>query len=364
MINAQQQESLQKSFARVSFDRVERKLYGHDIAAMPLLVKPLLGNTVPDAVVQPQSEQDLVRLSEWANENRVALTPRGKATSGYGGVLPVKQGVVVDFYHLKSVLRLDKAALTVTVQPGITWERLDRYLQAHGLTLRLYPSSYPSSTVGGWLAQGGAGFGSYRYGYFRQNVVSARLVLPSGKVKVLSGDDLELAADAEGITGMISAVELNIMPREEMGLIALGAREPAEFQRLIEAVAAADLPVWSVMFINPKMAELKNLAPHGESLHGPAAEPVVLPEVYILTLAYPLSESVRMEAGVQAILSGRPVERLSEAIAHHEWENRFKLMAVKRLGPSLVPSEVVVPLKNLAAALEEIGQKVGQPLVK
>ena len=37
---------------------------------------------------------------------------------------------------------------------------------------------YPSSSVAGWLAQGGAGFGSYEYGTFKENVVSARVVLP------------------------------------------------------------------------------------------------------------------------------------------------------------------------------------------
>ena len=38
---------------RVNFDRTERTLYGHDIAAIPSLVKPLVGNTTPDAVTQP-----------------------------------------------------------------------------------------------------------------------------------------------------------------------------------------------------------------------------------------------------------------------------------------------------------------------
>ena len=54
---------LQKMFDnRVSFRRLERKLYGHDIAAMPGLVKPFVGNTVPDAVVQPQTEAELIEL--------------------------------------------------------------------------------------------------------------------------------------------------------------------------------------------------------------------------------------------------------------------------------------------------------------
>ena len=55
---------------------------------------------------------------------------------------------------------------------------------------------------------------------------------------------------------------------------------------------------------------------------------------------------------------------LDDDIARHEWANRFKLMVVKRLGPSLVPAEVVIPLSSIGDALNEIEQKVRQPLVK
>ena len=63
-------------------------------------------------------------------------------------------------------------------------------MSSQQLTLRLYPTSYPSSTVGGWLAQGGAGIGSYEFGYFRQNVIAVRLVLPGGEIRELTGDQI------------------------------------------------------------------------------------------------------------------------------------------------------------------------------
>jgi FAD/FMN-containing dehydrogenase len=83
--------------ARVNFDPTERKLYGHDIAAVPGLIKPLLSGTLPDAVVQPVSEEDVVELIRWASERKIPLVPRGKGTSGYGGVIPTRNGIVVDF---------------------------------------------------------------------------------------------------------------------------------------------------------------------------------------------------------------------------------------------------------------------------
>jgi len=164
-LSTTQIEYLKNTFQdRVTFDDVERMLYGHDIAAMPSLIKPLIGNTIPEAVVQPVSEEELQKLTSWAAGHMIPLTPRGKASSGYGGVLPVDQGIVVDFYRLKKVLSIDKEKMTATLQPGIVWEALDRELKKKRLTLLTYPSSYPGSTAGGWLAQGGAGFGSYEAG--------------------------------------------------------------------------------------------------------------------------------------------------------------------------------------------------------
>jgi len=50
------------------------------------------------------------------------LTPWPKASSGYGGVIPVKQGLVVDFYRMKRILRADAEAQTAAVEAGEIWE--------------------------------------------------------------------------------------------------------------------------------------------------------------------------------------------------------------------------------------------------
>ena len=60
-----QQKQLSKMFGeRLTFDKTERKLYGHDIAAMPSMVKPVIGDTTPDAVVQPTSRGAARRADE------------------------------------------------------------------------------------------------------------------------------------------------------------------------------------------------------------------------------------------------------------------------------------------------------------
>ncbi|HZK66096.1 MAG TPA: FAD-binding and (Fe-S)-binding domain-containing protein, partial [Chloroflexota bacterium] len=364
-LTMQQRAFLGRSFGnRANFRKTERRLYSHDIAAIPSLIKPLVGNTIPEAVVQPESEEELVALARWAAEQRVPLTPRAKGSSGYGGAIPVKQGLVVDFYRMNRVISVDPVAETATVQAGIVWEKMDRELAKQGLTLRTYPTSYPASTAGGWLAQGGAGIGAFEAGWFRDNVLSARVVLPSGDVREFSGPDLELISEAEGITGFISQVTLKVQPLEDMDVVAIGCPSAHDLQKLVQAMIDARLPIWSMVFINPRMAEMKNRAPLMEHNGHPAEERVLLPASYIVTLAFRRSDKEAVAGALPGLLLPCEAEILSDRIAEHEWKNRFKLMVVKRLGPSLVPAEVVVPLSSLGEVMAEIERKVDQPIVK
>jgi len=363
-LTSNQRESLAALFGdRVTFDRTERALYGHDIASLPSLARPLVGRTVPDAVVQPETEAELVELVRWAGANGVALTPRGRATSGYGGVLPVRKGIVVDFYRMQCVQAIDAEARTATAQAGVVWEKLDAALEPHGLTLRLYPASYPGSTAGGWLAQGGAGIGSFEAGWFRDNVVSARVVMGDGSVREFQGTELDLVSDAEGITGLISELTVRVMPREELAVVAIGCPTSHTLQRLVEFIVDERLPVWSLSFINPSMAALRNTVPLREHYGEPAEERVLLPEAYVATLACRARHRADVEGRLAAILKPCEAEVLSERIARHEWESRSKLMGFKRLGPSLVPAEAVVPLGALGDMLAETARKVAQPIV-
>lgn len=349
---------------RVCFERVERKLYGHDLSVLPGLVRPLIGSPIPDVVVQPEAEEEIVELLRLAKEKNMPVTPRGKATSGYGGVLPLKQGMVVDFYRMKRILQIDQNNLTAKVQAGVVWEKLDMELEKHGLTLRLYPTSYLSSTVGGWLAQGGAGIGSYEASWFRQNVVSARVVLPTGEMREFSGPDLDLISDAGGTTGLISEVTVRVQRSEELEILAISCPEALSLQRLAELSVERRLPIWSFLFINPRMAELKNKAPLMEHDGHPVEERLLFPATYIATLAFRKKDRETVVSQLPQILKSCEAVLLPEKIARHEWNNRFKIMVVKRLGPSLVPVEIVLPLTTLGDAMSEIEGKVKQPLVK
>ncbi|MBN1249728.1 MAG: FAD-binding oxidoreductase, partial [Anaerolineae bacterium] len=233
-------------------------------------------------------------------------------------------------------------------------------------TLRTYPSSYPSATAGGWLAQGGAGFGSYEAGWFRDNVVSTRVVLGDGSIGMFEGEGLDVIYEAEGITGLITELTIKVQPDEPLEVLSLGCPEAHSLQHLLEGLMAADLPIWSMHFINPRMAEMKNRAPLMTHHGHPVEERVLLPAAYILTLAFRKRDAEVVREGILSRMKTETCEAelLSDRIAHHEWAHRFRIMTVKRLGPSLVPAEVVVPLSGLGEMMSEVERKVDKPVVK
>jgi len=101
---AKQEEFLRELFFdRVNFDLQERQLYSSDVGTMPKMMRKFTGDNLPAAIVQPVNEEELSALCRWAQENKIALIPRGKATSGYGGVVPVQGGIIVEFNRMKQI---------------------------------------------------------------------------------------------------------------------------------------------------------------------------------------------------------------------------------------------------------------------
>ncbi len=362
---SQAQKKVEEIFGpRAAFDKLERMLYSHDVGSLPSLVKPLVGNSMPAGVVQPLSEEQVIQLVALARTHDIPLVPRGKSTSGYGGVMPIKGGLVVDFAWMNEVVSIDAEAMTVTVQPGAVWEKLDDELHKHGLALRTYPSSAPSSTVGGWLAQGGMGFGAFEFGSFRENVVSCRAVLPSGEVRTFSGDELDLISDAEGTTGLITEVTLRVRPFEAESLWGARFATAEAMSQALHAIREAGLPFWSISFINPKMAHIRNnLPPHIEHGHPVEEYRPTLPEEYLLVLVAPQSRREAIDERFASLVQAAGGDLVDDEIVEDEWENRFNLMHGKRLGPSIAPAEVVVPLDNVGHMLQGIEDRIALPML-
>ena len=85
--------------------------------------------------------------------------------------------------------------------------------------------------------------------------MSVRAVLAGGAVRELSGVDVGLVADAEATTGIISQVTVRVRPLEAEPSPPSAAPTPATCRAASTRIIAADLPIWSMVYSDPRMAE-------------------------------------------------------------------------------------------------------------
>jgi Fe-S oxidoreductase len=198
-------------------------------------------------------------------------------------------------------------------------------------------------------------------------VVSARVILPSGEVREFAGEDLmTFIADAEGTTGFITEVEFRVRRLEPEVHRLIAFTDVAGLQAALSAFSTQHLPIWSITFLNPESTRLKKQLPHR---HGHPYEEAhehfepEIPESYLAVIAYPASRRGAIDDALAAIVKAHGGAELDEQAAEHEWEQRFAPMRLKRVGPSIIPTEVVVPLTELRAVLTEIDRKIDQPFI-
>lgn len=348
---------------RVRFDELECKLYSHDVGDIPRLVKPFIPSGRAGAVTRPRDERELKEILKIAADEGIPVVARGAATSGYGGVLPAPGAIVIEMLNFSTIKSIDVQHRTVTVGASTVWEKVEEAVGKEGLMLATYPSSAPSSTVGGWLAQGGYGYGAFQYGSFLNTVKSARVMKLDGEVEEFSGEDLRLIYEAEGTTGIILDVTIELRTLEEFFVKLVSFPSAKSLMHALEKISEGGLRMWSISFINPTSVEMRQQLPpklwHG---HPVAATGLVLPKAYIATVAFPVSCKDCEEELVRAIESSQG-EILSDELAKHEWEERFDTIKIKRIAPSLIPAEVIIPVEQFDAFMAAIDQKVKQRFV-
>lgn len=180
------------------------------------------GSHAPDAVLEPQNEQQVARLMDWVAANDAVVVPFGGGTSVVGGVTVGESGdrlrVSLDLRGLAGLLELDETSLTARFGAGTRAADAERALRERGYTLGHFPQSYEQATIGGFVATRSAGQSSSGYGRIDDMVTAARIVTPVGTVTF--GDRspasaagpalLDLVVGSEGAFGVITEATLRI----------------------------------------------------------------------------------------------------------------------------------------------------------
>ena len=132
----------------------------------------------PALVARCADAEDARRAVVFASEHDLPISVRGGGHNVSGSAL-VDGGVVVD-HSLRRAVRVDPAARTVEVEPGVLLGELDRATSAHGLAV---PVGIQTTTgVAGLALGGGIGWLMRRDGLTCDHLVAADLLTADGEI--------------------------------------------------------------------------------------------------------------------------------------------------------------------------------------
>ncbi len=324
----------------------------------------------PDAVVFPETTEEVARIARLCSAHHVPMIPFGAGTSLEGHVAAVRGGVSVDLSAMNRILDVGQQDLDCLVEAGVTRQQLNAYLRDTGLFFPVDPGA--EATFGGMCATGASGTNAVRYGTMRENVLGLTVVLPSGEIvrtggrarKSSAGYDLtRLFIGSEGTLGFITEIRLRLTGIPESisaGLCAFESMEGAV--NAVILTIQMGLPVARIELLDEKAIQGCNLYSHLD-----------LDEKPTLFLEFHGTEqSVKEQA-----------ERFGEIVADHgggafTWatreEDRNRLWTARhnafyaglnlRPGSKALTTDVCVPISRLAACILETKADIGDsPLI-
>src|SRR5215217_6228558 len=173
----------------------------------------------PDAVVYPESRDEVVGVLRFANEHLIPIVPFGKGSSLEAHTLPVHSGISLDLGRMDRILEVRPDDFIARVQPGLTHGALNAALTEHGLLFPVDPGW--DASLGGMAGTNASGTNAVKYGVMRDQVLGAEAVLADGTVmrtggmamKSSAGYDLTgLLVGSEGTLGVFTELILRLYP--------------------------------------------------------------------------------------------------------------------------------------------------------
>ncbi len=338
---------------KVIDDPEKLEYYRQDLNVdLPPMIRDLLLRSLPDLILQPRTEEQILSIFAFARDQRVPLTVRGAGTWGYGGAVPTQGGILVDL-GLMDKIEVNPETLQLTVEPGARFLDIGRELDRHGLSLLSMPSG-KGGTLAGWLSTGGMGFGTFHHGPIRKQLISLRVATPDGIVKELGAEEPEIRnfLSTEGQMGIIVKIVLKVgrQPSQWFPFV-IPFENPTKAYAFAKEIAShpSMKPDDLVIYHSDLIRVLKSQSDKGMAV---GDEDIVLA----------VFSEEKQASLFRAYLEERKIRMGEEAIAKRLWDERFLPMSIKSLGPSLLATEVLLPVDRVASyhqKINEWGKKLG-----
>ena len=121
----------------------------------------------PLCAVKPQSTDEVRRIVQFANAEKIALVPFGGGSGLMGGAIPIRPSMAIDLRGLKQIVEIDIGARSARVQAGVVLEALETRLNELGYILGHDPWTVPVATIGGAISTNSVGYRAGDYGSMR-----------------------------------------------------------------------------------------------------------------------------------------------------------------------------------------------------
>ena len=122
--------------------------FGHNRVVTAQAVREQHGNTVtwlanqpPDAVIFPQSTEEVQQIVRICAEHGMPIVAFGTGSSLEGHVNAPEGGVSLDFRDMNKVLAVHAEDLDCVIEPGVTRKALNEHLRDSGLFFPIDPGA-------------------------------------------------------------------------------------------------------------------------------------------------------------------------------------------------------------------------------
>ncbi len=201
--------------------------HGHTQEEMYAIKFAKLGR-IPDLVVWPTEEQQVIALVEAAKLHNVVLIPYGGGTNVTDALRcpenETRTIVSVDMRRMNKILWIDPVNRMAFIQAGAVGRHIITSLARYGWTMGHEPDSVEFSTMGGWVATHASGMKKNRYGNIEDIVLDVHVVTAQGKIERSSvGPRESVGIDprlwlfgSEGTLGIITGAVVKLFPLPEV----------------------------------------------------------------------------------------------------------------------------------------------------
>jgi len=321
-----------------------------------------------DAVVLPESADEVAAVVAWCYEHGVPLVPRGGGTGYAAGAVPLDGGVVIALERLTGLRSFDPLVWRMDVEAGVRTADVRRIARDGGLLFPPDPGAAEQSHIGGNVATNAGGPHAYKYGVTGAWVTGVEAVVAPGELvrfggpvrkDVASYDLTSLFVGSEGTLGVITSVWLRLTPAPEAVWPVVGFFDGVRAGcGAIERLVGGGLPVAAIEYLD---GETMRYAGAGFPVEIPAGAFCVITEADgSHDEAARVREDVLEVLGENARALHAP-ERAEEIAALWRWRDGVALRVEAQLGGK-ASEDVAVPLECLAEGIEEslvIGARLG-----